>query len=100
MDAINRTLGGGGRVNGVDKTLLFVAILDTTFVIAMIVLFCLFQDVPDSLVVAVFGATFGECGCCSYIWKNKKEMKLRESCDGGNDNSNLSDNSVYSGGGE
>ena len=66
----------------------------------MIVLFCLFQDVPDSLVVAVFGATFGECGCCSYIWKNKKEMKLREGCSCGDSDTNLSDNSVYCGGEE
>ena len=87
-------------MNGIDKTLLFVAILDTVFVIAMIVLFCLFQDVPDSLVVAVFGATFGECGCCSYIWKNKKELKLRENCTCSDSNINLSDNSMYSGGKE
>ena len=87
-------------MNGIDKTLLFVAILDTVFVVAMIVLFCLFQDVPDSLVVAVFGATFGECGCCSYIWKNKREMKLREGCVCSDSGINLSDNSVYSGGKE
>lgn len=87
-------------MNGIDKTLLFVAILDTVFVVAMIVLFCLFQDVPDSLVVAVFGATFGECGCCSYIWKNKKEMKLREGCSCSDSDTNLSDNSVYCGGKE
>ena len=48
------------KTNGLDKTLLFIAILDTVFVIAMIVLFCLFQDVPESLILAVFGATFGE----------------------------------------
>ena len=88
-------------MNGLDKTLLFVAILDTVFVIAMIVLFCLFQDVPESLVLAVFGATFGECGCCSYIWKNKKEMQFRnEDRSGGNSNIDLSDNSMLSGGEE
>ena len=52
-------------MSGIDKTLLFIAILDSLFVVAMIVLFCLFQDVPESLILAVFGATFGECGCCS-----------------------------------
>ena len=86
-------------MNGLDKTLLFVAVLDTLFVVAMIVLFCLFQDVPESLVLAVFGATFGECGCCSYIWKNKKEMQFKnESCVGGDSNIELSDNSVHNGG--
>lgn len=88
------------KTNGLDKTLLFIAILDTIFVITMIVLFCLFQDVPESLILAVFGATFGECGCCSYIWKHKRELKLRESYFGDNSDSNLSDNSVYSGGKE
>lgn len=88
------------KTNGLDKTLLFIAILDTIFVITMIVLFCLFQDVPESLILAVFGATFGECGCCSYIWKHKRELKLHESYFGDNSDSNLSDNSVYSGGKE
>lgn len=85
-------------MNGLDKTLLFIAIGDTVFVIAMIVLFCLFQDVPDALIVAVFGATFGECGCCSYIWKNKREIKTREGCACDNNNIDLSDNSMSCGG--
>lgn len=89
------------KTNGLDKTLLFIAILDTIFVIAMIVLFCLFQDVPESLILAVFGATFGECGCCSYIWKHKREMQWRnESGTCGDNNIDLSDNSVYCGGNE
>lgn len=84
-------------MSGLDKTLIFVAIADTTFVIAMIVLFCLFQDVPDALILAVFGATFGECGCCSYIWKHKKERQI-ESHFGDNSNTGLSDDTVHSGG--
>ena len=68
-------------MNGLDKTLLFIAILDTLFVVAMIVVFCLYQSVPDSLVVAVFGATFGECGCCAHIWKAKRESQLKENAD-------------------
>lgn len=63
-------------MNGLDKTLLFVAIFDVLFVITMIVLFCLFQQTPDILIGAVFAATFGECGCCSYIWKHKQQKKL------------------------
>ncbi len=87
-------------MNGIDKTLVFVAILDTVFVIAMVVLFCIFQDVPDSLVVAVFGATFGECGCCSYVWKHKKEMQINGSCAGNHNNTDLSNNTMHFGGGE
>ena len=88
------------NMSGLDKTLLFVAILDTLFVIAMVVLFCLFQDVPESLVLAVFGATFGECGCCSYIWKNKKEMQMNESGLSGSSYADMSDDTMHSGGGE
>lgn len=86
-------------MTGLDKTLIFVAIADTLFVIAMIVLFCLFQDVPDALVLAVFGATFGECGCCSYIWKVKREKQI-ESYFGDSSDPDLSDNTMHSGGGE
>lgn len=68
------------KLNGLDKTLIFIAVLDTLFVIAMIVIFCLYQQVPDTLILAVFGATFGECGCCSYIWKHKK-IKEKENLD-------------------
>lgn len=63
-----------------DKILLTVAIFDVLFVITMIVIFWIFQSVPDVLIVAVMGATFGECGCCSYIWKNKQIYKKGEQC--------------------
>lgn len=65
-------------MNGLDKTLIFIAIIDTLFVIAMIVTFWFYQSIPDSLVIAVFGATFGECGCCSYIWKLKREKQIKK----------------------
>lgn len=65
------------KKNALDKTLIFIAILDVIFVIAMIIIFCVYQSVPDSLVIAVFAATFGECGCCSYIWKVKKTKELQ-----------------------
>ncbi len=55
----------------IDKVLITVAIFDALFVITMIVLFCLYQSVPDTLIISVFGATFGECGCCSFIYKHK-----------------------------
>lgn len=66
------------KKSNLDKTLIFIAVLDTLFVIAMIVIFCLYQAVPDSLIVAVFAATFGECGCCSYIWKQKKIKQMQK----------------------
>lgn len=55
----------------IDKVLITVAVFDALFVITMIVLFCLYQSVPDTLILSVFGATFGECGCCAYVFKHK-----------------------------
>lgn len=66
------------KKSSLDKTLIFIAILDTIFVITMVIIFCLYQAVPDSLIIAVFAATFGECGCCSYIWKHKKLKELNK----------------------
>lgn len=59
--------------DGINKALKLVAIIDIIFTIVMIALFCLFQSVPDSLIVAVFGVTFGECGFCTLLYKIKKE---------------------------
>ena len=63
-------------MNTLDKVLLTIGIADFIFVVAMIVIFCVYQSVPDTLIISVFSATFGECGCCSYIWKHKKEMQI------------------------
>ena len=59
-------------IKGTTIALVIMAVIDVIFVIAMIWLFYLYQDVPDSLIVAVFGATFGECGFCTLIYKIKK----------------------------
>ncbi len=64
--------------NFIDKVLIVVAIFDALFVISMIVLFCLYQSVPDTLILAVFGATFGECGCCAFIFKHKVKGDIEE----------------------
>lgn len=60
------------RPEGTTLVLIIMAILDVMFTIAMIYLFYLFQEVPDALIVAVFGVTFGECGFCTLIYKLKK----------------------------
>lgn len=61
-----------------DKVLISVAVFDLIFVIAMVIVFCIFQSVPDTLIMAVFGATFGECGCCAYVFKQKIKNKNEE----------------------
>lgn len=60
---------------GTTIALIVMAVLDVIFTAAMIYLFYLYQSVPDSLIVAVFGATFGECGFCTLIYKIKKGVK-------------------------
>lgn len=63
------------NVKGTSIVLIFMAILDVAFTAAMIYLFYLYQAVPDSLIAAVFGVTFGECGFCTLIYKIKKGVQ-------------------------
>lgn len=55
-----------------DKVLLFCAISILVFTIIMIVLFCIFQSVPDTLIVSFFGVFTGEGCICWRIWNRKK----------------------------
>lgn len=64
------------NVKGTTIALIIMAILDIAFTVAMIFLFYLYQSVPDSLIVAVFGVTFGECGFCTLIYKIKKGVNV------------------------
>lgn len=61
--------------NTLDKALLFCALSTVVFTITMIICFFVCRAVPDSLIVAWFGALFGECGCCTLIWKHKNLTK-------------------------
>lgn len=61
-----------------DKALIFSAISIIIFTIVMIVLFCLYQSVPDALIVAFFGAFSLEGGYCAFIHKIKKQSKEEE----------------------
>ena len=64
--------------NGTTIALIIIAALDAIFTAAMIWLFYLYQDVPDSLIVAVFGTTFGECGFCTLIYKMRKGVVMKQ----------------------
>jgi len=66
------------NAKGTTIALTVIAVLDVLFIIAMIWLFYLYQSVPDSLIVAVFGTTFGECGFCTLIYKIKKGIVKEE----------------------
>ena len=72
-----------------DKALIFSAIMITIFTIVMVIIFCLFQTIPDSLVVAFFGAFACEGGFCTFIHRMKKKCKsdcdcVDDECDDGN----------------
>ena len=60
-----------------DKAMVFSFIMLTVFTIVMIVTFFLFQSVPDTLVVAFFGAFGVEGGCCAFIHKTKTEKAIK-----------------------
>lgn len=64
--------------NGTTIVLIIMAVLDVLFTAAMIWLFYLYQDVPDSLIAAVFGVTFGECGFCTLIYKIRKGVIMKQ----------------------
>ena len=70
------------KLKGIDIALLIVAVFDVFFTLVMCQLFYLFQTVPDSLIVAVFGVTFGECGFCTLVYKIKKGIAVKEEAEG------------------
>ena len=59
-----------------DVALVFSAIMLILFTITMIVIFCIYQTVPDSLIVAFFGAFGLEGGYCAFIHKVKKDALI------------------------
>lgn len=57
-----------------DKVLIAIALFLLLFIITMIVIFCIKDSVPDTLIISVFGATTGEVSVCGWI-KTVKERK-------------------------
>lgn len=52
------------------------------FTITMIVVFCNIGEVPDSLIIAVFGACAGEYSICGLIKNAKEREKTQRMRDG------------------
>ena len=48
------------RLSTLDKILLFCGISVLVFTLIMIVIFCIYQSVPDTLIVSFFGVFTGE----------------------------------------
>lgn len=58
-----------------DKILLIMAMFILIFVVAMVVVFCIYQSIPDALVMGVFGLCAGECGFMAWIERKDKEFE-------------------------
>ena len=60
-------------MNTIDKILIACAIAVIVFTVTMIVIFCIFQSVPDTLIDAVFGLMGSEAIITFAIWWVKKK---------------------------
>lgn len=67
------------NLNTLDKVLLLCALSTVLFTVTNFVCFFVKGAVPDSLIVAWFSALFGECGCCTIIWRGKQTRKENDS---------------------
>ena len=61
-----------------DKVLISLAVFILLFTITMIVLFCVFQAIPDTLVNAVFGVVSSETVLTFLIWYLKRKGQKNE----------------------
>ena len=60
-------------MNTLDKVLISLAVFIIIFTITIIVLFCVFQAIPDTLVNAVFGVVSSETVLTFLIWYLKRK---------------------------
>ena len=62
------------KLSTLDRVLLFCAVSILAFTITMTVIFCIYQTVPDTLIVSYFGIYTGEGCICWRIWSKKKGL--------------------------
>ena len=60
------------KLNTIDKILIFCTVLLLIFTITMIIIFCIYQSVPDTLIGAFFSAFGVETINTVIIYKDKK----------------------------
>ena len=60
------------KLNTIDKVLIFCTAVLLIFTIVMVVIFCIYQSVPDTLIGAFFGAFGIETINTVMIYKDKK----------------------------
>lgn len=67
------------KLNTIDKILIFCTALLLLFTITMIVIFCIYQSVPDTLITVFFGAFSIETINTLMIYKEKKRRSKNDS---------------------
>ena len=67
-----------------NKILIIIGGFLALFIITMIVLFCIFQSIPDTLVIGVLGSGGTECILCAIIEVVKLKHRKEESEDDSN----------------
>lgn len=65
-------------MNTIDKVLVGLVIFLIIFVITMIVLFCIYQDIPNTLVECVFSCAGCEAIITFAIWHLKRKSNKKE----------------------
>lgn len=60
-------------MNTIDKILISCAIAVIAFILTMIVIFCIFQSVPDTLIECVMSLATSEAAITFAIWWIKKK---------------------------
>lgn len=61
-----------------NKILIIIGIFLALFIITMIILFCIYQNIPDTLVVGVLGSGGTECILCAIIEIVKHKYKKED----------------------
>ena len=65
------------KLNTIDHILIGCASFLVSFTVTMVVVFILFQDVPDTLITSVFSVLGGEATLTFIIWYIKKRYAAK-----------------------
>jgi hypothetical protein len=68
-------------MNTIDKILISCAIAVIVFIVTMIVIFCIYQAVPDTLIECVLNLATSEAVITFAIWWIKKKASSRKDKD-------------------
>ena len=70
-------------IRTMDRILVLIAVTLVIFTVAMIILFIMYQSVPDTLIASVFSVCGGECGAMAWIKTAKEKYREKKDDNGG-----------------